>query len=379
MWKTLLFHDTFLMKWGAERMNIEIAKTLDADIATAVWSPNCYDAQAMEFKWKIIEVDPNFKRGMLGFILMKWRFFCSKKLVSDYGKIFFSNEAITGIWNVWPNTKTYYYAHSISRHLFDQREQYLQKVPFLIRPGFLLFSVFLRWLYTKEIQKVDTIFVNSEANKKRMSEWLGRDDAIVIYPSVDTDKFRIFPENEVLQILATEWILLQNKWYYISFSRLTHAKRIDVIIRTFQKIPDKKVLILYGENDSQKDEFIKMGEGYPNIIFHSLKNNENLPIILSGALASICVSENEDFGMVAIESMASGVPVIAVDEWGYRESIIHDQTGFLIHPDNLKENLVSIIENTWKNVLQEMQGACVLRAENFSLKKMYTKIQEFIQ
>jgi glycosyltransferase involved in cell wall biosynthesis len=45
-----------------------------------------------------------------------------------------------------------------------------------------------------------------------------------------------------------------------------------------------------------------------------MKDGNNLPHIISGAIASICVSQNEDFGMVAIESMACGVPVIAVDE-----------------------------------------------------------------
>lgn len=45
--KTLLYHDTFLMRGGAERLNIEIAKTLGADIATAIWSFNCYDARSM--------------------------------------------------------------------------------------------------------------------------------------------------------------------------------------------------------------------------------------------------------------------------------------------------------------------------------------------
>jgi hypothetical protein len=64
--------------------------------------------------------------------------------------------------------------------------------------------VFLRWLYKKELRKIDTIFVNSEANKKRMSEWCGRDDAVVIYPSVDVAKFDIFNEKSVSQILATE-------------------------------------------------------------------------------------------------------------------------------------------------------------------------------
>ena len=74
-----------------------------------------------------------------------------------------------------------------------------------------MFSVFLRWLYRKEVQKVGTIFFNLVANKKLISEWLGRDDAIVIYPSVDVDKFRIFSENELLQILAKEQISINYK------------------------------------------------------------------------------------------------------------------------------------------------------------------------
>jgi hypothetical protein len=64
--------------------------------------------------------------------------------------------------------------------------------------------VFLRWLYLKELSKIDTIFVNSETNKQRMSEWCGRDDAVVIYPSVDTEKFDIFDENQVSRILWVE-------------------------------------------------------------------------------------------------------------------------------------------------------------------------------
>jgi hypothetical protein len=141
---------------------------------------------------------------MLGFLRMKWRFFRSADITATYEYILFSNEAITGIWNIKPNTKTYYYAHSISRHLFDQRDQYLTKVPLLIRPLFLICSVFLKWLYLKELSKIDTIFVNSIANKKRMSEWCNRGDAIVIYPSVDIQKFDIFDEFSISQILATE-------------------------------------------------------------------------------------------------------------------------------------------------------------------------------
>ena len=377
MSKTLLFHDTFLMRGWAERMNIEIAKTLNADIATAIWSPNCYNAQSMWFDWNIIETDPKFQKGILGFLKMKWWFLNSKKLLENYDTIFFSNEAITGIWWIPPRAKTYYYAHSISRHLFDQHKQYLQKVPLLLKPLFFLFSIFLKFLYKQEIKKIDTIFTNSLINKKRISDWLDRDDAIIIYPSVDTRKFKIYDKKSILQIFAIEWIILINKGYYLSFSRLTHAKRIDTIIRAFQQLPDKKIVILYGENDSQKDEFIKMGEWYSNIIFHKLIDNNNLQYIISWALMSISISENEDFGMVAIESMACGTPVIAVNEWWYLETIIDKETGFFIDSKDLQNNLIKIIQDTHPEWILGMQNNCRKQAEIFSLENMNSEIRKY--
>ncbi len=208
MSKTLLYHDTFLMRGWAERLNIEIAKTLGADIATSVWSPNCYDSLSMWFTWEIFQINQDFKRWILWFLIMKWRFFRSRRFLNDYDTVIFSNEAITGIWGTRPGTRTYYYAHSISRHLFDQRDQYIRKVPVIMRPFFSVFSIFLKWLYKKEISKIDTIFINSEANKKKISEWLGREDAIVLYPSVDTNVFNIFDENSISKIIAIEWISL---------------------------------------------------------------------------------------------------------------------------------------------------------------------------
>lgn len=211
-----------------------------------------------------------------------------------------------------------------------------------------------------------------------MSEWLGRDDAIILYPSVDTDVFNIFDEKSISQIIAIEWISILNKEYYISFSRLTHAKRIDTIIRAFRQLPDKKIVILYGENDSQKDEFIKMGDWYPNIIFHKLTDNNNLPYIIGGSLASISISAHEDFGMVAIESMACGVPVIAVAEGGYKETIIEEKTWYLLNPSNLEQELIYTLKNISVNTLMSMQDDCRKQSENFDTKSMNRKLWKYI-
>ena len=54
--RTLLFHDTFTSRSGAERTNISIANILSADIATAIWSTNCYEPKSLGYHGKIFEL-----------------------------------------------------------------------------------------------------------------------------------------------------------------------------------------------------------------------------------------------------------------------------------------------------------------------------------
>lgn len=72
--KTVLVHDSFFIKGGAERMNIEIAKILEADIYSAVFRKESYDLEAMGFCGKKVEILPSFQRGMFGFFAMKIAF-----------------------------------------------------------------------------------------------------------------------------------------------------------------------------------------------------------------------------------------------------------------------------------------------------------------
>ena len=82
--------------------------------------------------------------------------------------------------------------------------------------------------------------------------------------------------------------------------------------------------------------------------------------------------------MVSIETMACGVPVIWVDEWGFRETILANQTGYLINPEDLEQNLVEVIKNTNLETLLSMSKACREQSINFSKEKMIQEIQKFI-
>lgn len=407
--KVLIFHDTFLMKGGAERMNIEMAKILDADIATTLWHPDCYNPREMGFQGKIFEMHPKFRRGMLGFLQMKLAFIrCGKHSLTEserymqgkssmtarfenYDTILFSNEALSAVWNTPKTCRTTYYAHSISRHLFDQKSDYRKKIPLIFRPLFTLFVTFLQWLYRKEIERVDHVYTNSPTNVRRIASWLGREDAVFLPPFVDTEEFS---PSKSAHLDTAKYL---PKSYDISFSRLTHAKCVDSIIRAYRDIPERNILILAGKYDSQRAEFFALAgvdeatniseswiggraftsKIHPNITFLTLDDNTLLPAYIARARVSICISKQEDFGMVAIESMACGTPVVAVDEGGYTETVLDGKTGWLIdskdRTKSLKKWLLSDVQIESSHCIQAQT-----RAEVFSKKQFQTRVRGIV-
>ncbi len=149
-------------------------------------------------------------------------------------------------------------------------------------------------MYFREIAQVDEIYTNSTNLQNAIRKYLGRESRI-IYPPVDTDYF-----------VPTE----EKNDYYISFSKLSTLKRVARTVEAFREMPDKKLLVIYGQNDPQKEEIMNLGAGYENITFLTLTDNNELPKYISRAIATIFIAKNEDFGMVALESMSCGVPVI---------------------------------------------------------------------
>ena len=67
----------------------------------------------------------------------------------------------------------------------------------------------------------------------------------------------------------------------------------------------------------------------------------------SKSIATICVSYNEPFGLVPLESMSCGTPIVAVNEGGYKETVVNGVTGYLINrdPKKLAEKIISFIQN----------------------------------
>lgn len=173
------------------------------------------------------------------------------------------------------------YFHSIPRYLFDQKDLYLSKVPTYLKWPYLAVRSVVTRNFFKNLSKVTKIYVNGENLKSYCAEHLGR-EAEILYPPVDTQEF--VPCDPA-----------DKGDYYVSFSKLATFKRVDAVVRAFKEMPEKKLLVVHGVNDPQKDEVLALAEGASNVEFRVLEDNAELPRIVARALATVFVSKNEDF------------------------------------------------------------------------------------
>jgi len=163
-------------------------------------------------------------------------------------------------------------------------------------------------MYERDIKKMDLILTNSINTKNRIQEFLWLDSE-VLYPPVDLQEFTYI------------W----QKDYYLSFARLADAKRVDKVVEAFMQMPNKKLVVIYWENDPAKEKIFEMAKWHDNIEFITLKNNVWFTGYVGNAIATLYIPIDEDFGMSPVESMAAGKPVIWVDDGWLKESIIHEK------------------------------------------------------
>ncbi len=361
MKKTIILHDTFLYKWWWERLILMMAKSLNADLASGFFSKWSFDLRKEWFKWKMISISNEVFKKWFRHFKLKFAFLFKTNFLKDYETVVFSWDSISAVRNCSKNMKKIYYCHTPPRYLYDLKEIYIKKVPFLLRPAFLFVSYIFRKMYERDISKMDLILTNSINTQKRIKKFLWIDSKI-LYPPVDLDEFKFISQKD----------------YYLSFARLSDAKRVDKVVEAFKKLPDKKLVIIYWENDPQREKIFDLAKDCKNIEFKTLPWNVGFTDYVGNCIATIYIPIDEDFWMSPVESMAAGKPVLWVNEGWLKETVIDKKTWVLIPEWAKIEDIIEAVEYLTSEKCLEMRKACEARARDFSLEEFKNKLINFV-
>ena len=136
------------------------------------------------------------------------------------------------------------------------------------------------------------------------------------------------------------------RWLFTA-SRLDHPKRIDLLIRAMGLVRSKVELRIAGSGPAS-NELRALAAGDPRITFHGRVGTDTLTALYAGARAVAFVPHEEDFGLVTLEAMRAGKPVItASDSGGTAELVSHGKTGLVAEPT--PEALAAAIDELWSN------------------------------
>ncbi|MDP3520539.1 MAG: glycosyltransferase [Hydrogenophaga sp.] len=251
-----------------------------------------------------------------------------------------------------------YYCHTPPRFLYDLRDYYAQRLPLSQRPLLAALRAWLQPRYEVAVKSMHTVLANSRNVQQRLKTFLNI-DAQVVYPPVDTDRFKWISDGD----------------YFLSTSRLEPLKRVDVLIDAFKAMPHQKLVVASG--GSEFERLKRLAAGAPNIHFTGWTTDDQLRQLIGECRATLYVPKDEDFGMSPVESMAAGKPVVSVAEGGILETVIPGETGLLVEQLTPK-SICAAVEIMSTIYSQKLRAACENRAKIFSSTRFLASVDEAV-
>jgi D-inositol-3-phosphate glycosyltransferase len=213
----------------------------------------------------------------------------------------------------------------------------------------------LRWLY--------------RANRTRIS---------IISPGVDLEQFHPMSEAEAKQHIGVD----AGTNLLLFVGRIEPLKAIDIIIEALYDLrynqPDLltnlQFVVIGGDPNDREDEelnrlrdMVTEYELDDHVAFWGARDQTQLPYYYAAAKAVLMPSDYESFGMVALEAMATGTPVIASAVGGLAYLVHDDQNGFLVpsrDPKTLAQRIAQLLREPEKH--QAMRAAAANHARAYA-------------
>jgi len=346
-------HDQFRTMGGAERVAVEAARTLDAPIYAMRVDENVppddvtvHNLSSRKGQWIM-------RRHYLlqdMYQMLAWQHVPE---LYEYDTILLTKNNPS--WFVpHADTQTVIkYTHSTPRGMFDQ---------FHRRGGGVIndaMKTIMRILYKQNVTYPDHWLCNSEIVKRRVKMYADPAEADVrtLYPPVNVSK--------------THPQMAETQDYYFAIGRMDVNKRIG-LLRDVAEYADKQIVV--AGTGPEKDKLLS--DKPDNLEYLGHISNEEKWGRYSEAKATLMLAENEDFGIVPIESMAAGTPVIGVNEGYTKHQIKYGKNGLLRKPAVLP--IQNGMEEIERNGVKWTENQIAEFAQQFSKTRFARRLRETV-
>lgn len=360
--KVALAHEFLEQYGGAEKTFEEIARIFpDSPIYTAKYNPK----HMPEF---IKSREIIYPKGMLNKITSSL-FFLFKMPTIFEGFDFRNYDIVISDGNTWdkgiitkPEQLHITYIHTPPRFLYKYSQESTKWEKPFFKPIYSYLANALRiWDYVAA-QRPNYILTNSENTRKRIKKFYGRDSK-VIYPPLDLS-FKV--EDGLKKAVIP---------YFVAVGRLSRYKNFELLIETFNKVRFPLVIIGTGLEEAHLKEIAK-----ENIVFKGRASDEEKHQILENSAGLINPVVEEDFGIVPIEAMAHGKPVLVHKSGGHLETVIEGEDGMYFEEETvecLSEKLIEF-DKAIKNK-QFDHEKIKEHAQRFSKERFLTEFENFVR
>ncbi len=379
MKRVALFYPWIYVRSGVERTILELAHRSRHRYTVFT---NHYDAEQTYPEFRALErlvvlrkvpVERSFGAVLrAAFIIVR-----QKLPLDSFDALLISSEGLGDLVTFRNSSKPVFcFCHTPVRPVYDPvyRRLWLQRHP-RSRLTLGMFSLLYHAVTRAAWRRYRRVFVNSQEVRGRvLTGGLCQPERIeVLHPGVDVPGVSAQDVSEP---------------YFLCAGRIKWTKNVELAVRAFVEFrrasgaPRGWRLVVAGGLDAGSREYLaqlrEMSAGEP-VSYHQDPSDDELAELYARSYAVVFPSLNEDWGIVPLEAMAHGKPVLAVNSGGPTESVVHGETGFLLEPsaETFAERMLWLAEHP--DAVHRMGAMARSRATLFSWDAFVRRLDDYVE